>query len=508
MNGLNALARGVVFCGFEGETFDPSLPLMGGYVLFARNATSLRHVRALTDRLRERGFDDGTAPAIAIDQEGGRVVRLRDGIEPMPSMMSLGAADDLELAARAGEQVAFDLRRAGCTLNFAPVLDLASYAGNTVIGTRSLGSRPDAVAALGSAYAAGLLRGGVLPCYKHFPGHGATATDSHEALPVITDGADTLRSRDLMPFAAVAGDAAAIMGAHVVPTAIDAINPATSSELVIEGLLRGELGFKGAFVTDCLQMSALDERGGTVDSAVASLAGGADVLLVSRNPALALEIVAAIERAVTDATLPRGRLEEAFTRVAALRRAAQPPIALDAFPPHPGVGREIARRGVTLVRGFAHVDPLAAIAVSFEGDRVEGINAAAAPVRESLRHESPALMELTLPLSPAAEDIDAALRAIHDSGRRVLILARRAHLHEAQAAAIDRILADAPDALAVSMLEPFDVPLFARARHVLAAYGDDAAAIGGLADVLFGGTLPQGRMPVDLDSGDERARNA
>src|SRR5581483_6623606 len=112
MNHVNALARGVIFCGFEGETFDASLPLMGGYVLFARNAISLRQVRALTDALRERAFDDGTAPAIAIDQEGGRVARLREGIEPMPSMMALGAANDLELAGRAGEQVAFDLRRA------------------------------------------------------------------------------------------------------------------------------------------------------------------------------------------------------------------------------------------------------------------------------------------------------------------------------------------------------------------------------------------------------------
>ena len=508
MNHVNALARGVIFCGFEGETFDASLPLMGGYVLFARNATSLRQVRALTDALRERAFDDGTAPAIAIDQEGGRVARLREGIEPMPSMMALGAANDLELAGRAGEQVAFDLRRAGCTLDFAPVLDLSSHAGNTVIGTRSLGSRPDAVAALGAAYGAGLERGGVAPCYKHFPGHGATATDSHEALPFVSDDATTLRGRDVVPFAAVARTAPAMLAAHLVVTAFDSHNPATASPAILNAFLRDELGFNGALVTDCLQMSALDERGGTVDGAVAALAAGADVLIVSNSPAVALEAVAAIERAVTGGSLPLSRLEAAFARASTLRGIAQSPIAVDAFPPHPGVGREIARRGVTLVRGFAHVDPLAAIAVSFEGDRVEGINTAAARPRASLRHESPALKELNLPLDPAAEDIEAALRAIHDSGRRVLILARRAHLYEAQAAAIDRILADAPDAVAVSMLEPFDVPLFKKARHVLAAFGDDAASIGGLADVLFGGSPAQGQMPVDPDAAGERIRDA
>jgi beta-N-acetylhexosaminidase len=498
VNELNALARSVVLAGFEGETFDTALPQFGGYLLFARNTSSLQQIRALTDALRARRFDDGTAPAIAIDQEGGRVVRLRNGIEPMPSMMALGAAADLELAGRAGEQVAFDLRRAGCTMNLAPVLDLASLAEQTAIGTRSLGSRPQDVAALGAAFGAGLERGGVVPCYKHFPGHGATATDSHETLPRIADDAKTLRSRDLVPFADVARTAPAMLAAHVVATAFDERNPATASARILSGLLRDELQFGGALLTDCLQMGAVDERSGTVASALAALVAGADVLVVSRSPELALQVVAAIECAVSDGTLPRARLEEAFARAATLRRAAQAPLPLDTFPPHPGVGREIARRGVTLVRGFAHADPLTTIVVSFDGDSTEGINATAAPARESLRHESPALAELHLPLDPSEEEVDAALAAIRTSGRRALMLARRAHLHGAQAVAIDRILDDAHDALVVSMLEPFDVPLFGRARHVLAAYGDDAAAIGGLADVLFGGTLPGGQMPVDL----------
>ena len=289
-----------------------------------------------------------------------------------------------------------------------------------------------------------------------------------------------------------------MMAAHVVATWFDERNPATASARILNGLLRDELRFGGALLTDCLQMGAVDERSGTIASALAALVAGADVLVVSHSPELALQVVAAIERAVSDGTLPRARLEEAFARAAALRRAAQPPMPLETFPPHPGVGREIARRGVTLLRGFAHADPLTTIAVSFEGERSEGINATAAAPRESLRHESPALAELRLPFDPSAEEIEAAIGAIRASGRRALMLARRAHLHVAQAAAIYRILDDAHDALVVSMLEPFDVPLFGRARHVLAAYGDDAAAIGGLADVLFGGTLPVGQMPVDL----------
>ncbi|HEY6325657.1 MAG TPA: glycoside hydrolase family 3 N-terminal domain-containing protein, partial [Candidatus Cybelea sp.] len=140
------LARGVVMAGIAGARLDGDFPRFGGYLLFARDAT-LAEVRALTDELRARDGD----PLIAIDQEGGRVVRLGEGVEPMPPMMALGAADDLELTRRAGEQTAFDLRRAGCTLDFAPVLDLALDPRNTVIGTRSFGADPRRVAGLGAA---------------------------------------------------------------------------------------------------------------------------------------------------------------------------------------------------------------------------------------------------------------------------------------------------------------------------------------------------------------------
>ncbi|MGA8534396.1 MAG: beta-N-acetylhexosaminidase [Candidatus Tumulicola sp.] len=491
----NGWGRGVIAAGFEGETFDPALPVFGAYVLFGRNVASLPQVRALSDGLRQHG-DDGVAPLVAIDQEGGRVARLRSDVEPMPSMMALGAVGDLELAGRAGEQVAFDLRRAGCSLNFAPVLDLALHPENVAIGTRSLGSDPRAVAALGAAFAAGLERGGISPCYKHFPGHGATADDSHLTLPVIDADAATVRRRDLVPFEMVAPEAPAMMGAHVVVRAFDPDEPVTTSRIATE-LLRGQLGFKGAYVTDCLQMSALTQRGDITSNAVAALSAGADLLTVSHSTEAALEIVAAIEAAVEAGRLPLQRLQEAYARVRRLREAARPPLPLDEFPPHPGVGREIARRAVTLVRGMAHADPLTTIVVSFEGSLSEGINLRAV-TGQSLRREAPALSELSLPLDPDDEQTATACQAIGESGRRPLILARRAHLHAQQARAIERIVGDSHDALVISMLEPFDVPLFSMARHVLAAYGDDAAAIGGIADVLFGGSFPEGRVPVDL----------
>lgn len=480
---IAALARGVIAAGLPDSAADPALRF-GGYVLFARNGTSVQAVRALTNSLRAIGGSESAL--IAIDQEGGAVSRLREGVEPMPSMMALGAVDDLELAQRAGEQAAFDLRRAGCTLDLAPVLDLALDERNTVIGTRSLGADPVRVAALGAAFGRGLTRGGIPPCYKHFPGHGATAIDSHEALPVIDAEEGLLRRRDLIPFAAVAREAPAIMSAHVLVRAFDERSPATLSHRIGTELLRSEFGFGGAYLTDCLEMNAVAAQG-SLESAARALAAGADLLLFSHDLELATAAAERIEREVSEGQLPLERLREAHARVQQLRQAGAPPLPLDAFPPHPGVGREIARRAVTLVRGLPHADPVASAVVSFGG---EG--------SASLRREAPVLREVIAAADPGEAQVDSILASLAEHARRPLVLVRRAHLYPSQARAVARIVARYPDAVVVSLLEPFDLPLFSSARHLLATYGDAPVSIGGLADVLFGGSLPEGRLPLEL----------
>jgi beta-N-acetylhexosaminidase len=478
MSDIAALARGVILTGLT-EPPKPQWAGFAGYLMFSRNGTSAAELRAFTDAIRERCAD---RPLIAIDQEGGRVARLERGVEPIPSMMALGATGDAELAQRAGEQTAFDLRRAGCTLDFAPVLDVALDPANTVIGTRSFGSDPQSVAALGAAFARGLTRGGIVPCYKHFPGHGATAVDSHDARPSLDVDEATLLARDVAPFAAVARDAAAIMSAHVVVPCLDRANPATLSPRIATDLLRSQLGFRGVLVTDCLEMKAVAPA-----PPVDALNAGSDLLIFSHSVDLALAAAAEIEAAVARGDLALARLEQAHARVMRLREAANPPLPLDESPPHPNVGREIARRAITVLRGIPEASPLTSCAVSFGGEGA------------SLKREAPALAELSLCVDPGAEELERAFATLARSDRRPILLARRAHLHPAQAEAIAAVVARYPDAVVVSLLEPYDLPLFANARHLLAAYGDDAASIGGLADVLFGNSMPTGKLPVALN---------
>ncbi|MGC2361202.1 MAG: beta-N-acetylhexosaminidase [Candidatus Cybelea sp.] len=476
-------ARGIILTGLTDLPTSREHVDFAGYVLFSRNGASVAELRFFSDMLRAECL--GPPPIIAIDQEGGRVVRLHEGVEIIPSMMAVGAAGDFELAERAGEQTAFDLRRAGCTMDFAPVLDLTLDSRNTVIGTRSFGADPQSVAAFGLAFARGLERGGITPCYKHFPGHGATSVDSHDALPVLDAGEEMLLARDVAPFAAVASEASAFMSAHVLAPELDPQRPATLSRRILTDLLRSSLGFDGVLVTDCLEMDALAGHG-PVESAVEALIAGADLLLFSHRMELATAAAAAIEAAVKEGRVPSQRLEEAHRRVSRLREAANAPLPLDAFAPHPNVGREIGRRAVTLVRGVPEADPVASAVVAFGGDAA------------TLQREAPALAGLCAPVDPAAEDVDRILTSLAQSRRRAILLARRAHLHPLQAQAIAIILQRYPDAVVVSLMEPFDLPLFGAAHHLLATYGDDSASIGGLADVLFGSSMPTGRLPISL----------
>jgi beta-N-acetylhexosaminidase len=463
----------------------------GAVVLFAPNVSTLDDTRALV--ASARAAIGGAAPAlVCIDQEGGRVVRLRFADESMPSMMALGATRDSVLAERAGERLANELRAIGANVNFAPVLDLALEPQGTVIGTRSLGSDPQMVAALGVALVHGMQGRSVAATPKHFPGHGATALDSHLTLPVVSADAETLRARDLVPFAAAfhAG-ARAVMTAHVVVPAFDAAAPATLSPRVLTGLLREELGFRGVCFTDCLTMDAIAREPGTARGAALALAAGADVAVISHDLAPARAARDAIVSAVRAGSLPLERLEEAADRVAQLRGwAAQAALPIDLV--DDGLAREIARSAIAVIRGVPRVHAAQPVTiVSFEGavaDGIAGGDAKRPSLSLALRRRRVKSELLRVALEPDEAMLETLLevaRAQRD--RQFVIVARRAHRYAAQRDGIDALLDVAPDAIVVSALEPFDRDALGRARVLLCTYGDEPANIEALADLLTAG---------------------
>ncbi|MDR2239474.1 MAG: beta-N-acetylhexosaminidase [Zoogloeaceae bacterium] len=267
-------------------------PLVGGVILFARNFESLAVLRELTadiHALRQPPL------LIAIDHEGGRVQRVRDGLTALPPMRILGrlwdadASRAIETAKAAGHVLAAELRACGIDLSFTPVLDL-DYGSSEVIGDRAFHRDPAAVTQLAGALAAGLRQAGMANVGKHFPGHGFAAADSHVAIPVDTRPAAALYP-DLAPYRAHREmGLAAVMPAHIIYEQFDA-NPAGFSRYWLRYVLRGELGFDGAIFSDDLSMEGASVAGGYVERADAALAAGCDIVLVCNNPAAARQLL-------------------------------------------------------------------------------------------------------------------------------------------------------------------------------------------------------------------------
>jgi beta-N-acetylhexosaminidase len=274
--------------GLEGPTLDSEArrlvadyPL-GGIVFFSRNVEGPRQLARLVRDIQAAA----AAPMLmAIDHEGGRVQRLPAPFTRLPAMVDFGRAGAPELSRRLGRLAARELRAVGVHLNLAPVVDVVTHPDNQVIGDRSFGSDPLLVGELGGVFIEAHQGEGVAACAKHFPGHGATATDSHQALPRDERPLEAFRALDLPPFRrAIAARVACVMTAHVECPRVDD-HPATHSVRWIEGILRGELGFPGAVLSDDLEMKALGARYSVAESAFLAVRAGCDFVLAASGSA-------------------------------------------------------------------------------------------------------------------------------------------------------------------------------------------------------------------------------
>jgi beta-N-acetylhexosaminidase len=340
MDALDQQAARCLIAGIAGtEPTADELELVrrgiGGVILFARNVESPRQVAELSRTLK------AAAPGpllLSVDQEGGRVQRLRPPHwTQIPSMRRIGAIDEAggaagqsgpAIADKLGRLVGKELAACGIDLNYAPVVDVDTNPKNPVIGDRSFGREEARVARLATAFAKGMEAVGVASCAKHYPGHGDTSQDSHKTLPRLAHDLSRLWECELVPFVAAArAGLASVMTAHVLFEAFDRL-PATLSPKAL-GLLRYEVGFRGACISDDLEMAAVVERYGVVDSAALAIAAGCDVVLVCHTLALQHEAIDSIARAARSGPLLRERLAEAADRALTLQRFARAAPSID-----------------------------------------------------------------------------------------------------------------------------------------------------------------------------------
>jgi beta-N-acetylhexosaminidase len=310
----------LLIAGFNGHQIPPELRSLarefglGGVILFARNIAEPEQVAEVT-------FDAARMlpdlPAwVSVDQEGGRVARLKPPFTEWPAMATLGRSGDVKLAERFARALASELRAVGFTLDYAPVLDIHTNPKNPVIGDRALAEKAEDVARLGSAIVRALQGAGIAACGKHFPGHGDTSTDSHLELPLVEHPPDRLRRVEFVPFkAAIEAGVATIMTAHVLVPSLDEKRPASLSRRIVFDLLRDELNYDGVILSDDLEMKAIAAQYPVPEAAVMAIEAGCDgALICSGDTATQMAALEALIHAVEQERIPYARVEDALKR--------------------------------------------------------------------------------------------------------------------------------------------------------------------------------------------------
>lgn len=445
---------------------------------------------------------------ISADHEGGAVfTQPLYGGTVFPGNMALGAAGSPELAEEAAKATADELRVLGVQIDFSPDVDVNTNPDNRIIGIRSFGDDPAAVAALGAAAVRGFLRGGVLPVVKHFPGHGASAENSHFDMPVIEKTAGELDRTELVPFrAALKAGAPLVMPAHILFPAYEPGGlPVTLSSAVIGGLLRGRLGYRGVVVSDSMDMGAITKRYGEAEAAVMALAAGCDLIMLGKvdYPPIFAHAV----EAVKSGRLPRARVEEAYGRVKALkaRFAPVPAASDDALYPesarHAALAREIAERAVTLLKNDDGLIPLRLpkdkklfVLMFRSGRYVSEMKL----FRAELEKRHPLVDFLEASPSPDTTTVAAALSRAAGADAILVGTSEWGPPSRLQRETAARLLALGKPAALVSLMNPYDLREWPKARTVLAVYGITPAEMSAAARLLFGEIRPRGRLPVAI----------
>lgn len=479
------------------------------------NVASAGQVRELTDGLQRVAASGGwPGPLlIAADQEGGQLIALGADSTPFPGNMALGAAGDGELARRVGRAIGLEALAMGVNVVHAPSADLASNPANPGLGIRSFGSDPEAVANLAAAFVSGVRDSGAAATVKHFPGLGDVAFDSHLGLATVEQDRERLESEALLPFAA-AIDAGAdlVMSAHVAIPALtgDRSLPATLSSVVMEDLVRGELGFGGLTITDALDMSALPQGPEQAVDAIAAVRAGVDLLLLAPKEDQRLRIEAALAHAARRGMFDEAAMTRSLARVEALRvrlrSVAQPDLSIVGSAEHAALAREVAERSVTLVRDDAGLLPLRLP----PGARVLAVM------------PQPADLTPADTSSTVTPGLGAALRGVHDrvdeivtshvptsaeiagvvnrarSADLVVVGTISASLEPAQAALVSAVLAAGRPTVTVALRTPWDLPAYPQAATHVATYGIQPPSLEALAAALVGRIPFAGRLPVEI----------
>lgn len=515
----------LVIAGFPGYEAGPEVTRIirdynvGGIILFARNVQNVEQLHRLNDELQQLAIANGAGIPlfIGIDQEGGTVTRVKDGVTPLLSAMAIGASYNEEHAFRAGYITGRELFVLGINMNFAPVLDVNINPANPVIGLRSFGEDPKEVARLGTAFMKGLQAAGMLATVKHFPGHGDTGTDSHIALPTVPHDAERLQQVEFVPFIeAIEQGVDAVMSAHITFPAIDPTPgmPATLSHRIITGLLRQQLAFPGLIVTDALEMQAITNRYGIAEAAVRAVEAGVDLVLVGWPADWhdVIRVVESLRSAVYTGRLTEERIEQSVERIVrskverGIMHSSGPTSRVTELIDTEEARQDmlaIARDAITVVKDDADILPLETNteeSVLLITPRVPDLFPSSTAETRSvlarlMAERAHALQEIVIEAQPTAAQQLAVIEAAQDAD---VVIVGTYGAAEGQVELVQALHNQAERLIVVALDSPYTLTQFPQISTYVITYGTGALHLTALTDVLSGQHQARGRLPVSI----------
>jgi beta-N-acetylhexosaminidase len=483
---------------------------VGGIILFTRNIRGPDHAAEVCAELQRLRSEVSDSPLfIAVDQEGGCVARITEGITLFPGNMALAASGSEHYTRQAAEITAIELSALGINVNFAPVLDIGSNPRNPGVGARAFASDPRVVAGLGSATIEGMQNGGVLAAAKHFPGLGEALVDSHDELPLVNASADELESREFTPFrSAIDMGVSFIMTAHCAyPSLDDSLLPATLSERILSSVLRKRLGFEGIIITDCLEMLSIEKDFPAPQASLAAARAGATMLLICHTRDKQVAAIEAFAKVVGGDKISTETIESARAIIDSAKKKLQSQGAtLNSVKPQKALSETIALDAVTIVKNVDSLLPLkadrfanlAVIVPAF--DALTKVEEAAEPHKTLLaelkqRHEQ--VQYVRVPVQPSQVQMDDSLKACKKADM-LLILTYNLHIYPSQGKLVELLLSLDTPAVVAAVRDPYDLMFAQKARALVATYGFRECSLKALVKVLFGEAEAKGKLPVDL----------
>ncbi len=502
--------------GFHGKRLSPEIKdflnraNIGFIILFSRNFENPAQLISLTNEIHSLG---DIQPMIFSDQEGGTVCQFGESLSTFVSPMGISATGNPEYAFEAGRGIGRDLKRVGIDGNIAPVVDVNWEADNPIIGIRAFSDEPDKVIIYAKEFLRGLESAGVSGVLKHFPGHGRARIDSHFSLPEVGASLETLIKSDLKPYFELSKKADFIMSAHISFPSIEKKSlPSTFSEKFGK-ILREDIGFRGVYMTDCLEMGAIRENFSPQEIVKGAISGGADLLVSSgfrKDFGFQKALFESFVRLVKDGIISEERVEESFKRIVRVKER----LALK--------GKRIKISGVSKVRDSIEKEKEVALSsivvfkdklnkIPIEGDKTLGIiewekAPSTIPVSEarkkiylfeSAKKYFKEVKTLLLPLKEKSEELAYDFLNSFDE----IIVApysRYSQAEKIQGKAISNLLRVRDDIIVVSLGNPYDIRCFPSVKEYICTFGFRKVQLEALFEILMGKKEPEGRMPVKI----------